>query len=109
VAVPRRRELFHQGFKVDIGGRAFDLLLALIEARGSTLSKDQIMALVRPDHIGRETALRASSDYPPTTLAVALGFPSGDGTPAHDKLAASFTNNRHSPSSRPQANVLPPV
>jgi predicted ATPase/DNA-binding winged helix-turn-helix (wHTH) protein len=57
VVVPRRRELFYKGVKVGIGDRAFDLLLALIEARGSVLSKDRIMARVWRGRIVEENTL----------------------------------------------------
>ncbi|MFM0204063.1 winged helix-turn-helix domain-containing protein [Paraburkholderia fungorum] len=57
VVVPRRRELTHNGVKVEIGGRAFDLLLALVEARGSILSKDQLISLVWQNRIIEENTL----------------------------------------------------
>ncbi|MEX3969677.1 ATP-binding protein [Paraburkholderia caribensis] len=40
---PARRELIRCGQCVEIGGRAYDLLLLLIEHRGKTVSKDRIM------------------------------------------------------------------
>jgi predicted ATPase/DNA-binding winged helix-turn-helix (wHTH) protein len=43
---PRRREVLHRGNRVDIGDRAFDLLLFLVESRGSVVSKDEIIARV---------------------------------------------------------------
>jgi predicted ATPase/DNA-binding winged helix-turn-helix (wHTH) protein len=46
IVVPRKREVLHKGVKVDIGDRAFDLLLFLVESRGSVLSKDSIIAEV---------------------------------------------------------------
>jgi DNA-binding winged helix-turn-helix (wHTH) protein len=49
--VPRRRELFVDGQPVSLGGRAFDVLMALIEARGAVVSKDKLMARVWPDRI----------------------------------------------------------
>lgn len=55
--VPCRRELAHKGVKVEIGDRALDLLLVLIEAHGSVLSKDQIMAMVWPGRIVEENTL----------------------------------------------------
>ena len=38
--LPHRRELLADGRPVKLGGRAFDVLLALIEARGAVVSKD---------------------------------------------------------------------
>jgi len=55
--IPRRRELSHNGAKVEIGDRALDLLLVLVEAQGSILSKDQIIALVWQDRIVEENTL----------------------------------------------------
>ncbi|MGC1548294.1 MAG: winged helix-turn-helix domain-containing protein, partial [Rhodanobacter sp.] len=57
VVVPAKRELSHNGVKVEMGGRTFDLLLALIEARGSILSKDRIMQLVWDGRIVEENTL----------------------------------------------------
>jgi predicted ATPase/DNA-binding winged helix-turn-helix (wHTH) protein len=62
-----RREVLADGRSIRIGGRAFDLLMALIEARGSVVSKDALMGRIWPDRIVEEnnlqrqiTALRAS-------------------------------------------------
>jgi predicted ATPase/DNA-binding winged helix-turn-helix (wHTH) protein len=62
-----RREVLADGRSIRIGGRAFDLLMALIEARGSVVSKDVLKERVWPDRIVDEnnlqrqiTALRAS-------------------------------------------------
>jgi predicted ATPase/DNA-binding winged helix-turn-helix (wHTH) protein len=57
VVIPRRRELLRHGVRVEIGDRAFDVLLALVKARGSVLSKDQIMAQVWQDRIVEENTL----------------------------------------------------
>ncbi|CAM2154235.1 Winged helix-turn-helix domain-containing protein [Pararobbsia alpina] len=46
VVVPRRREVLHRGVKVDLGARAFDLLLLLVESRGIVVSKDEIVQRV---------------------------------------------------------------
>lgn len=213
IVLSQRREVLHEGAKIEVGERAFDLLLLLAASRGIVLSKDQIIARVwqnrvvedntvegqisalrralgndraairtvtgkgyqftadlvaqRPMStdanahlrapsvkgitlpaaisplIGRENALSdvadvvrarrlitlvgaggigktrlalevarelsphfadgvfmadlaltTSADYLPTTLAVALGFPAGDGTPSLDRLAAALAT-RH--------------
>jgi DNA-binding winged helix-turn-helix (wHTH) protein len=44
--LPHRRELLADGRPVELGGRAFDVLMALIEARGTVLGKDSLMARV---------------------------------------------------------------
>lgn len=54
-----RRELIHGGKRVDIGNRAFDLLLLLIEERGTAVSKDRIMETVWRGRIVGENALEA--------------------------------------------------
>src|ERR1700746_3872336 len=54
-----RRELVADGRPVKLGGRAFDVLLALIEARGAVLSKNALMARVWPDRIVEENNLQA--------------------------------------------------
>src|SRR6185295_17451272 len=40
-------------------GRAFDTLLTLIEARGTVLSKDELMSRVWPDQVVEENSLAA--------------------------------------------------
>jgi predicted ATPase/DNA-binding winged helix-turn-helix (wHTH) protein len=57
--LPHRRELLADGQPVKLGGRAFDVLMALIEARGAVLSKDALMTRVWPDRIVEENNLQA--------------------------------------------------
>src|SRR5215813_11480515 len=54
-----RRELLADGRPVELGGRAFDTLLALIDARGSVLGKDELMSRVWPDRAVEENNLAA--------------------------------------------------
>src|SRR5437764_3563401 len=56
--LPHRRELLADGRPVRLGGRAFDVLMALIEARGAVVSKDALMARVWPDRIVEENNLQ---------------------------------------------------
>jgi DNA-binding winged helix-turn-helix (wHTH) protein len=56
--LPHRRELLADGRPVRLGGRAFDVLAALIEARGEVVSKDALMARVWPDRIVEENNLQ---------------------------------------------------
>ena len=58
-AVPHRRELLADGRLVEIGGRAFDTLMALIDARGKVVSKDELMRRVWPDRVVEENNLPA--------------------------------------------------
>jgi predicted ATPase/DNA-binding winged helix-turn-helix (wHTH) protein len=49
--IPDRRTLAAEGREVPIRGRAFDLLLALVERRDRAVSKDELMDLVWPGRI----------------------------------------------------------
>jgi predicted ATPase/DNA-binding winged helix-turn-helix (wHTH) protein len=57
--VPHRRELLADGRPVELGGRAFDTLMALIDARGTVLAKDELIGLVWPGQIVEENNLPA--------------------------------------------------
>src|ERR1700736_3886747 len=57
--LPHRRELRADGQPIRLGGRAFDLLMALIEARGAVVGKDALMARVWPDRVVEENNLQA--------------------------------------------------
>jgi DNA-binding winged helix-turn-helix (wHTH) protein len=45
----RQRQLLADGVPIKLGTRAFELLLALLEAGGSLVSKEQLLARVWPD------------------------------------------------------------
>ena len=66
---PGRRELVAGGAPVKLGGRAFDILVALIEARGAVVSKDQLMATVWPDRVVEENNVQ----WQISSLRAALG------------------------------------
>jgi DNA-binding winged helix-turn-helix (wHTH) protein len=55
--MPRRRELLFEDQLVRLGDRAFDVLIALIEMRGSVVSKDALMARVWPNQVVEENNL----------------------------------------------------
>ena len=55
---PHRRELLADSKPVQLGGRAYDVLLALIEARGAVVSKDTLMTRIWPDRAVEENALQ---------------------------------------------------
>jgi predicted ATPase/DNA-binding winged helix-turn-helix (wHTH) protein len=57
--LPHRRELLAEGRPLELGGRAFDVLMALIEAAGAAVSKDALMHRVWPDRIVEENNLQA--------------------------------------------------
>src|ERR1700739_2133324 len=66
---PDRREVLAHGRPVKLGGRAFDVLMALIEARGAVVSKDALMTRVWPGRIIEENSLAAQI----VVLRAALG------------------------------------
>src|SRR5580704_7024944 len=57
--LPHRRELLVDGQPIRIGGRAFDVLLALIAARGVVIRKDALIGRVWPNRNVEENALQA--------------------------------------------------
>lgn len=57
--LPHRRELLADGQQVRLGAGAFDALMALNEARGGVVSKDQLMARVWPDRVVAEKNLQS--------------------------------------------------
>ena len=57
--LPHRRELLADGRLIRLGGRAFDVLMALIEAHGAVVGKDALMARVWPDRVIEENNLQA--------------------------------------------------
>jgi len=57
--VPHRRELLADGRPIRLGGRAFDVLIALIEARGAVVGKDALMARVWPDQVIADNSLQS--------------------------------------------------
>src|ERR1700719_5043295 len=56
--LPHRRELLAEGRSLDLGGRAFDVLMALIEASGAVVSKDALMNRVWPNRVVEENSLQ---------------------------------------------------
>jgi DNA-binding winged helix-turn-helix (wHTH) protein len=57
--LPERRELLADGRPIKLGGRAFDVLMVLIEARGAVVSKEAMMARVWPGRLIEENSLAA--------------------------------------------------
>ena len=52
--IPDRRALFADGDEVSMGGRAFDLLLALVERRDRVVLKNELIELVWPGRVVEE-------------------------------------------------------
>jgi predicted ATPase/DNA-binding winged helix-turn-helix (wHTH) protein len=57
--VPHRRELLADGKPVALGGRAFDTLLALLDAAGSVVDTHALIRRVWPDRVVDENNLQA--------------------------------------------------
>jgi predicted ATPase/DNA-binding winged helix-turn-helix (wHTH) protein len=57
--VPYRRELLADGRPIHLGGRTFDVLMALVEGQGAVVSKDGLMHRVWPNRIIDEKNLHA--------------------------------------------------
>jgi DNA-binding winged helix-turn-helix (wHTH) protein len=56
--LPHRRQLLAEGRPVRLGGRAFDLLMALIETPGAVLGKDELLSRIWPGRIVEENRLQ---------------------------------------------------
>jgi predicted ATPase/DNA-binding winged helix-turn-helix (wHTH) protein len=67
--LPHRRELLAGGEAIGLGARAFDVLMALVEARGEVVTKDVLAARVWPGQIIQDTALQSQI----SALRAALG------------------------------------
>lgn len=119
-ALPRRRELLADGQPAKLGGRAFDVLMTLIEARGAVVSKDALMERVWPGQVVEENNLQAHI----SALRSALGADrnlirtvSGRGYQFTGELRSasedSIERGRLSPAAGPQAlprtNVPEPI
>jgi DNA-binding winged helix-turn-helix (wHTH) protein len=56
--LPRARQLLIDGEPVQLGSRAFDLLMVLIEASGTLVTKNEIMGRVWPNRVVEESNLK---------------------------------------------------
>ena len=57
--VPAQRTLSVDGKPLRLGGRAFDILVVLVERAGATISKEELIARAWPHTFVEEAALRA--------------------------------------------------
>ncbi len=56
--LPHRRQLLAEGRPIRLGGRAFDLLLALLEAPGTVVGKDELLSRIWPGRVVEENRLQ---------------------------------------------------
>jgi predicted ATPase len=68
--VPAQRQLVRDGIPVKLGGRAFDVLVALVERRERTVSKNELMDLAWPTVVVEENNLEVQI----VTLRKLLGY-----------------------------------
>ena len=66
--LPHRRELLADGRPVKLGGRAFDVLITLLEARGSVVSREELIRRVWPNRVVEEKNLHAQISVLRTVL-----------------------------------------
>ena len=57
--LPHRRQVLADGRPIELGGRAYDVLMALIDANGAVVGKDELMSRAWPGRIVEEDNLRA--------------------------------------------------
>jgi len=69
--LPHRREVLADGRPIELGGRAYDLLIALIEANGAVVGRDELISRVWPGRVVEEGNLRAQI----SALRLALADP----------------------------------
>src|SRR5882672_2746928 len=55
---PHRRELLVDGVPAELGHRAFEILLVLVEARGDLVTKDEILERVWPGLVVEDNTLQ---------------------------------------------------
>src|SRR6516164_3393713 len=80
--IPAQRMLSVDGKRVRLGGRALDILAALTERAGDTISKEELIARAWPDTVVEEAALRVH--------VAALRKALGDGRPGKRYIANYF-------------------
>jgi predicted ATPase/DNA-binding winged helix-turn-helix (wHTH) protein len=72
--LPRRRQLLADGVPVELGSRAFDVLMVLVEARGLLVTKDELMSRVWPGTVVEENNLQVQISTLRKTLGEDRGF-----------------------------------
>ena len=99
--VPRRRELLADGRPIHLGGRTFDVLMALIEGQGAVVAKDTLMERVWPNRIVEENSLH----FQISALRNALGA-DRDLIRSISGRGYQFTGEIRTIAARPQAQAV---
>jgi predicted ATPase/DNA-binding winged helix-turn-helix (wHTH) protein len=99
--VPRRRELLADGQPIPLGGRTFDVLMALIEGQGAVVAKDTLMERVWPNRIVEENSLH----FQISALRNALGA-DRDLIRSISGRGYQFTGEIRTVAARPQAQAV---
>ena len=123
--LPHRRQLLAAGRPIRLGGRAFDLLLALLEAPGAVVGKDELLSRIWPGRIVEENrlqseiwalrkALGADRDLIQTVAGRGYQFTGeihelGAGVNARQVAAPLAVPASPSPATNPSENVSEPI
>ncbi len=123
--LPHRRQLLAGGRPIRLGGRAFDLLLALLEAPGAVVGKDELLSRIWPGRIVEENrlqseiwalrkALGADRDLIQTVAGRGYQFTGeihelGAGVNARQVAAPLAVPASPSPATNPSENVSEPI
>lgn len=83
ILIPARQKLLHGGVPLRIGGRALDILTALVERAGELVGKPELMARAWPDTIVDDSNLKVN--------IAALRRVLGDGGPDDARYIATVT------------------
>jgi DNA-binding winged helix-turn-helix (wHTH) protein len=123
--LPHRRQLLADGRPIRLGGRGFDLLLALIEAPGAVVGKDELLSRIWRGRIVEENrlqseiwalrkALGADRDVIQTVAGRGYQFTGeirepGAGANARQVAAPSAVPASPGPATSPSENVSEPI
>ena len=96
----QRREFLEEGRRIDLGDRAFDTLLALLDGGGAVLSKDELLRRIWPDRVVEENNLEIQI----SALRKALGADRQLIRTVHGR-GYQFTGTIHEPGASPRLAV----
>ena len=104
--LPGQRQLVRDGTPVKLGGRAFDVLVALVERRERTVSKNELMEVVWPTVVVEENNLEVQI----VTLRKLLGYAAIATVPGRGyRFASPVSEEGTSPSTLPASPEAAPL